>query len=242
MQPVLTQVPPNDLRSMIATLRPAATRRPANEGPAWPVPMMIASYLVIGFPSIAINKGRDETMPRPFREYRAQSDLPGSVKAVSQKLEADRQIGILTHIITLAENRPRGLDTGVGVARRIAVDGAWLRSRIGRRDCKSRGGQRAHEETGKRETTRRQSLFDTIEHVIISTFVRRIGDCPPRWEEHARRRSIKKISSSFEIDSPTLYEGNRFIAVNYRLGRQTAFPIAIHGEQSSCSKALCPWG
>src|SRR5215471_16886428 len=186
MQPVLTQVPPNDLRSMIATLRPAATRRPANEGPAWPVPMMIASYPVIGFPSIAINKRHDETMPRPSREYRAQSDLPGSVKAVSQKLEADRQIGILTHIITLAENRPRDLDTGVGTARRIAVDDAWLhghlcvpRSRIGRRDYKSRGGQRAHEETGERETTRRQSLFDTIEHVIISSVVRWIGDCTP---------------------------------------------------------------
>jgi hypothetical protein len=43
MQPVLTQVPPNAPRSMTATVLPAAASRRASEGPAYPVPMMMAS-------------------------------------------------------------------------------------------------------------------------------------------------------------------------------------------------------
>src|SRR6516165_6815075 len=43
MHPVLTQVPPNSLRSMTATFFPTAARRRAKEGPAWPVPMTMAS-------------------------------------------------------------------------------------------------------------------------------------------------------------------------------------------------------
>ena len=43
MQPLLTQVPPKRLRSMIAVLRPACARRTASEGPACPVPMTMAS-------------------------------------------------------------------------------------------------------------------------------------------------------------------------------------------------------
>ena len=43
MQPLLTQVPPTRWRSIIATLRPALPRRTASGGPAWPVPMTIAS-------------------------------------------------------------------------------------------------------------------------------------------------------------------------------------------------------
>src|SRR6516225_5934110 len=38
-------VPPNSLRSMIATFQPAATNRRANAGPDCPVPMIIASKL-----------------------------------------------------------------------------------------------------------------------------------------------------------------------------------------------------
>jgi alkylation response protein AidB-like acyl-CoA dehydrogenase len=45
MQPVLTQVPPKSLRSTSATVMPAAVRRPASGGPAWPAPMMMASVL-----------------------------------------------------------------------------------------------------------------------------------------------------------------------------------------------------
>src|SRR2546430_660940 len=44
MQPLLTQVPPLEPRSIIATLRPACARRTARNGPAWPPPMTIASY------------------------------------------------------------------------------------------------------------------------------------------------------------------------------------------------------
>ena len=39
MQPVFTQVPPNSLRSTIATVMPARVNRPARDGPAWPAPM-----------------------------------------------------------------------------------------------------------------------------------------------------------------------------------------------------------
>jgi putative tryptophan/tyrosine transport system substrate-binding protein len=43
VQPVLTQVPPKNFRSMTATFWPAATRRRASAGPDCPVPMTIAS-------------------------------------------------------------------------------------------------------------------------------------------------------------------------------------------------------
>src|SRR6516164_5422975 len=43
VQPVLTQVPPMRWRSTTATFIPAPARRNAKDGPAWPVPMMIAS-------------------------------------------------------------------------------------------------------------------------------------------------------------------------------------------------------
>ena len=43
MQPLLTQVPPKRLRSTIAVLRPAFASRTARAGPAWPVPMTMAS-------------------------------------------------------------------------------------------------------------------------------------------------------------------------------------------------------
>jgi hypothetical protein len=52
MQPVLTQVPPKLLRSVIATFIRAPASRTASDGPACPVPMMIASYrVVMGEPS-----------------------------------------------------------------------------------------------------------------------------------------------------------------------------------------------
>src|SRR5262245_1127401 len=47
MQPVFTPVPPNLLRSMMATVLPASENREARDGPAWPVPMMIASNFFI---------------------------------------------------------------------------------------------------------------------------------------------------------------------------------------------------
>src|SRR5580658_8988756 len=47
MQPVLTQVPPKRPRSMTATFMPACDSRPARGGPACPVPITIASNLVV---------------------------------------------------------------------------------------------------------------------------------------------------------------------------------------------------
>src|SRR5271157_1464184 len=44
VHPVFTHVPPNSLRSTIATFIPASLKRPARDGPACPVPTMIASY------------------------------------------------------------------------------------------------------------------------------------------------------------------------------------------------------
>src|SRR5271157_3280815 len=43
IHPVFTHVPPNLLRSIMATAIPAAENRAAKDGPAWPVPIMIAS-------------------------------------------------------------------------------------------------------------------------------------------------------------------------------------------------------
>jgi hypothetical protein len=43
VQPTFTQVPPTWFRSMTAMRIPAALRRPASAGAAWPTPMMIAS-------------------------------------------------------------------------------------------------------------------------------------------------------------------------------------------------------
>src|SRR5688572_24586521 len=43
IHPVFTQVPPNLWRSIMATVMPAAANRAAKAGPAWPVPMMMAS-------------------------------------------------------------------------------------------------------------------------------------------------------------------------------------------------------
>ena len=59
MQPVLTQVPPNKLRSMIATFIPGPANLPARDGPDCSVPMMIASYscLDIGSPFLRVEIG-----------------------------------------------------------------------------------------------------------------------------------------------------------------------------------------
>jgi hypothetical protein len=46
MQPVLTHVPPKNLRSTTATVIPAFESLPASAGAAWPVPIRIASNFV----------------------------------------------------------------------------------------------------------------------------------------------------------------------------------------------------
>src|ERR1700734_1414656 len=45
--PVFTHVPPNLWRSIIATVLSAPANRAAKDGPAWPVPIMIASKCFI---------------------------------------------------------------------------------------------------------------------------------------------------------------------------------------------------
>src|SRR5262249_32938008 len=54
MHPVLTHVPPNFCRSMIAAVMPAAENRSARDGPACPVPMMIASKCRVTISSFKI--------------------------------------------------------------------------------------------------------------------------------------------------------------------------------------------
>src|SRR5580658_284249 len=58
VHPVFTHVPPNSLRSTIATFIPASLKRPARDGPACPVPTMIASY--------AFDIKRSFLIPRQF--------------------------------------------------------------------------------------------------------------------------------------------------------------------------------
>src|SRR5712692_834197 len=66
MHPVLTHVPPNNLRSIMTTFLPAPARRPAKNGPACPVPIMIASYaFVIEHSSGCANRPRIDTWSEP---------------------------------------------------------------------------------------------------------------------------------------------------------------------------------
>ena len=69
MQPLLTQVPPISLRSMIAVLRPAVANRTASEGPACPAPITMASKRSVMFPpcnaSLAVRLQRAVMRRRP---------------------------------------------------------------------------------------------------------------------------------------------------------------------------------
>src|SRR5262249_39620704 len=77
MQPLLTQVPPTSLRSMIAVLRPALPRRTASAGPAWPVPMTIASNSrVMRLSSFADKRTHQSTAVAQARTGRATRHAP----------------------------------------------------------------------------------------------------------------------------------------------------------------------
>src|SRR6516165_11824742 len=65
MQPVLTQVPPKSFRSTIATFIPAPASRPARDGPACPVPMMIASNRVF----MGVAGGPGHLFYKPAKEH-----------------------------------------------------------------------------------------------------------------------------------------------------------------------------
>ena len=57
MQPSLTQVPPRCSRSISAVFMPALARRTARNGPAWPVPMTMASNdVVMGSPGATVGR------------------------------------------------------------------------------------------------------------------------------------------------------------------------------------------
>jgi hypothetical protein len=131
--------------------------------------------------------GRDEPAARPSGK-RAYTALTGSVPSVSRQLKADRGVGILPYIIAPVENRARGLDAGACAARRIAMNDRLpriLRCHVRGRGRESRGVCRTHRHTTEHEGAKHHGFFDTIEHVIISSFIRRINDCP-RNEENMR--------------------------------------------------------
>src|SRR4051812_6905392 len=47
MQPSLTQVPPRCSRSISTVFMPTCARRTARKGPAWPLPMTMASWVLV---------------------------------------------------------------------------------------------------------------------------------------------------------------------------------------------------
>src|SRR5438093_12023660 len=67
MQAVFTQVPPNAPRWMSATRMPALVSRCARNGPAWPVPMMIASYVAL-IPASVVHDGSAPRTPPQISE------------------------------------------------------------------------------------------------------------------------------------------------------------------------------
>src|ERR1700732_109878 len=85
MQPVFTQVPPNNFRSMTATFMPVSTKRAASDGPACPVPMMMASNFCIFLTSTPATTNEAATGTENLAVDAACSDAP--------VYQADAQIG-----------------------------------------------------------------------------------------------------------------------------------------------------
>ena len=72
MHPVLTHVPPKCFRSTTATFMPAVDKRAASAGPAWPVPITIASNRTV----IVSPMRPRPSLIRPFsRKFDALDDL-----------------------------------------------------------------------------------------------------------------------------------------------------------------------
>src|SRR5437667_10586759 len=96
MQPVLTQVPPKNLRSMTATFIPAPASLPARDGPACPVPMMIASCLRMAPPPSGVDRRRLRHLQTEGEHgchgerHRDAGDARGPAEAVEQ-LAQDRR-------------------------------------------------------------------------------------------------------------------------------------------------------
>src|SRR5215469_1923436 len=67
VHPVFTQVPPNLSRSIIATVLPAPANRTARGGPAWPVPIMIASKCFMGVLNVPFEVELAHNLSRKYR-------------------------------------------------------------------------------------------------------------------------------------------------------------------------------
>src|SRR4051812_14067671 len=70
MHPVLMHVPPNLCLSIIATLIPAAEKRAAKDGPAWPVPMMMASNFCVITVILPVSVSLSESLLADRAEFR----------------------------------------------------------------------------------------------------------------------------------------------------------------------------
>ena len=80
MQPEFTQVPPTSLRSITATVCPAAVSLPASGGPAWPAPMMIASNFCAAVAIQMTDASATIANPRRSRWHPRQARPAGRVR------------------------------------------------------------------------------------------------------------------------------------------------------------------
>src|SRR5207237_582491 len=115
MQPLLTQVPPNRLRSIIATFIPVSASRTARDGPAWPVPITIASYLVaIGIPPLGLCKSY-------VRSERYSPDLHACEYTGLFRTPGLRPCDIALIVPLLTLNAPDTVKSTLGV-----ISGSWI--------------------------------------------------------------------------------------------------------------------
>src|SRR2546427_5761605 len=108
MQPLLTQVPPNRFRSIIATFIPVSASRTARDGPACPVPITIASYLVaIGIPRLEVRSKKSEIRSQESEVRRAA--LAGNPRSLHLVQFRDEYFAVVTIIRVSAVSEVDGL-------------------------------------------------------------------------------------------------------------------------------------
>jgi hypothetical protein len=127
-----------------------------------------------------------------------------------------------------------------------------LRRRVRRRGRESRGVRRTHGETGEHEGAKHQGFFDTIEHVIISSFIRRINDCPGS-EENMRfvdklrkyRVALRSIAQCYTSCIGTRFRLLQTFSERLELHievHQVPYFLAVNGTcamSSDCVNAKC---
>src|SRR3954447_20965568 len=115
MHPVFTQVPPNLWRSIMATVLPALANRAARDGPAWPVPIMIASKCFIARPGLCLRSDSCRP-PLPVQES-CRPDAPQCKRRTNLTSDASELWVRIHHgaFLPLAAARPgsRHLDCSV---------------------------------------------------------------------------------------------------------------------------------